>query len=267
MVAETSNLPPFELRRGVKTQPPESQVRLTNLGIQGLEFALGGGLPEDSVYFLTGQPGTYYPTFAQQAIYNHLVKKGKAVYYTSEVSSTEIVQDMQLYGWDVDNYLEDGSLVFARPLPPQLQAFVQLMPEVNDEQHISLSSTGLGALTKDFVSRLKDERWSVLNLSYLMNAYPPQEITDLVMFWVNAVHKYGGVHFVLLLDGAHDERQMTVLKGMADGVFNFKFVEGFGQAEGEVEVQKIRRVLPTSKVFRHIVQPDGLAVETTARIG
>ena len=155
MVAETSNLPPLELRQGSKSEPAESQVRLTNLGIQGLEFVLGGGLPEDSVYFLTGQPGTYYATFAQQAIYNHLVKKGRAVYYTSEVSSTEILQDMQLYGWEVGNYLDEGSLVFARPLPPQLQAFVQLMPAVQAEQHISLSSTGLGALTKDFVSRLK----------------------------------------------------------------------------------------------------------------
>jgi KaiC/GvpD/RAD55 family RecA-like ATPase len=267
MVAETTNLPSLEPRRGFKQDPADFQVKLTNLGIQGLEFVLGGGVPEDSVYFLTGLPGTYYATFAQQAIYNHLSKKGKAVYYTSEVSSTEIVQDMQLYGWDVGDYLDDGSLVFARPLPPQLQAFVQLMPAVQQEQQISLSSAGLGGLTKDFISRLKDERWSVLNLSYLMNAYPPQEITDLVMFWVNAVHKYGGVHFMLLLEGAHDEKQMTVLKNMADGVFNFKFVNGFGQAEGEIEVQKIRRVLPKSKVFRHVVQSDGLAVETTARIG
>ncbi len=245
----------------------EDQVKLTNLGIQGLEFVLGGGLPEDSVYVLTGLPGTYYITFAQQAIYSHLVKRGKAVYYTSETASTEILQDMELYRWNIRPHVDDGSLVFARPLPPALQAFVGLMPQAPNEQFINLASSGLGSLTKDFLSRIKEERWSVLNLSYLMNQYPAQEITDLMLFWVNAVHKFGGVHFVLLLEGAHDEKQVTFLKNIADGVFNFKFADGFGQSEGEVEIQKLRRVVPKAKVFRHVVQSDGLAVETTARIG
>ena len=121
--------------------------------------------------------------------------------------------------------------------------------------------------TRDFLTRLKEDRWSILNISYLMNRYTPQEINDLMLFWVNAVHKYGGVHFVLMLQGAHDERQVTFLKNLVDGVLSFKFVEGFQQTEGEVEIQKLRRVLPKSKSFRHIVQSDGLVVETTARIG
>jgi len=245
----------------------ENQVKLTNLGIQGLEFVLGGGLPEDSVYLLTGIPGTYYITFAQQAIYGHLVKSGKAVYYTSETASTEIVQDMELYGWDIRSYIDDGSLVFARPLPPALQSFVGMMPHVPNEEFVDLTSSELGGLTKDFISRIKEERWSILNLSYLMNQYSAQKISDLMLFWVNAVHKYGGVHFVLMLEGAHDEKQVTFLKNIADGVFNCKFGNGFVQSEGKVEVQKLRRVVPKSKVFRHIVQSDGLAIETTARIG
>jgi KaiC/GvpD/RAD55 family RecA-like ATPase len=245
----------------------ENQVKLSNLGIQGLEFVLGGGMPEDSVYILTGQPGTYFTTFAQQAIYSHLQRKGKAVYYTSEVSSTELEQDTDLYGWSFTSHVQDGSLVFVRPLPPTLQGLVSVMPRVPTEQFLNLSSGGLGTLTRDFLSRLKEERWSILNMSYLMNQYTAQEINDLMLFWVNAVHKYGGVHFILMLQGAHDERQVTFLKSLVDGVLSFKVVDGFGQAEGEVEIQKLRRVLPKSKTFRHVVQSDGIVVETTARIG
>jgi KaiC/GvpD/RAD55 family RecA-like ATPase len=245
----------------------EHEVKLSNLGIQGLEFVLGGGVPEDSVYILTGQPGTYFTTFAQQAIFTHLAKRGKAVYYTSETSSSEIEQDTDLYSWNFKRYVDDGSLLFVRPLPPSLQGLVGLMPRVPSGQFLNLSSAGLGGLTRDFLSRLKEERWSILNISYLMNQYTPQEINDLVLFWVNAVHKFGGVHFILMLNGAHDERQVVFLKNLVDGVFSFKFIEGFGQAEGEVEIQKLRRVLPKSKTFRHVVQSDGLVVETTARIG
>jgi KaiC/GvpD/RAD55 family RecA-like ATPase len=247
--------------------PAENQVKLSNLGIPGLEFVTGGGLPEDSVYILTGQPGTYYTTFAQQAIFSHLEKKGKAVYYTSEMSSTEIEQDTDLYGWNFKSYVDDGSLLFVRPLSPSLQGLVSLMPRVPTEQLLNLTSSGLGTLTRDFLTRLKEDRWSILNISYIMSQYTPQEVNDLLLFWVSAVHKYGGVHFVLMLQGAHDERQVTFLKNLVDGVLSFKFVEGFQQTEGEVEIQKLRRVLPKSKSFRHVVQSDGLVVETTARIG
>jgi circadian clock protein KaiC len=257
----------YPVQRTAATIAAERQVTLSNLGIPGLEFVLGGGMPEDSVYLLTGQPGTYYATFAQQAIYSHMSRKGKAVYYTSETSSTEIEQDTDLYGWNFQNFVEDGSLLFLRPLPPSLQGLVGLMPRVPSEEFLNLSSSGLGVLTRDFLTRIKEDRWSVLNISYLMNQYTPQEINDLVLFWVNAVHKYGGVHFILMLQGAHDERQVTFLKNIVDGVLSFKSVEGYGQSEGEVEIQKIRRVLPKSKTFRHVVQTDGLVVETTARIG
>ena len=118
----------------------ENQVKLSNLGIQGLDYVLGGGLPEDSVYILTGQPGTYYTTFAQQAIYSHMVRKGKAVYYTSETASTEIEQDTDLYGWDYRSLIADGSLVVVRPLPPTLQGLVGLMPRVPTEQLLNLST-------------------------------------------------------------------------------------------------------------------------------
>ena len=245
----------------------ENQVKLSNLGVPGLEFVTGGGLPGDSVYILTGQPGTYYATFAQQAIASHLARKGKAVYYTSETSSTEIEQDTELYGWDYRGYAQEGSLVFVRPLSPSLQSLVGLMPRVPTELLLNLSSSGLGTLTRDFMTRLKEDRWSILNISYLMNQYTPQEINDLMLFWVNAVHKFGGVHFVLMLQGAHEEKQVVFLKNLVDGVLSFKFVEGFQQTEGEVEIQKLRRVLPRAKSFRHVVQPDGLVVETTARIG
>jgi len=250
-----------------ETLAAEKQVKLSNLGIPGLEFVTGGGLPQDSVYILTGQPGTYYPTFAQQAIFSHLSKKGKAVYYTSETSSTEVEEDTDIFGWNFQRFVDDGSLLFVRLFSPALQTLVSLMPQPASEQSLNLSAAGLGNLTRDFLSRLKEERWSILNISYLMNQYTPQEINDLMLFWVNAVHKYGGVHFVLMLQGAHDERQVTFLKNLVDGVLSFKYVEGFQQTEGEIEIQKMRRILPKSKTFRHVVQNDGLVVETTARIG
>ena len=241
-------------------------VKVSSLGLQGLDYVLGGGLPENSAYLLSGAAGTHYVTFANQVIYNHLSRGGKAVYYSPDTPLVDLAEDMAVYHWNINPYLDDRAFVYSRPMPPQLQALAEVMEENPLEEVIKLGSS-LGNLTKDFVEKLKEGRWSVLSPSYLMNVYPAQEVTDLVMFWVSAVHKYGGVHFLTLPEGVHDERHMNYLKSIVDGVLNFKFAQGFGQAEGEVEIQKLRRVIPKSKIFRHTVQPDGITIETTARIG
>ncbi len=249
-----------------EAEEPPSQIRFAKLGFDGLEFVLGGGLPEDAVYLLTGAPGTHYTTFAHQAIYNHLLQNGKAVYYTPDLASSDIQEDMALYGWKVRRYVDEESLLFSRPLPPPLQKLAETMAENPMEELINLGST-TGALRTSFVGKLKDGRWSILNLSYLMTFYPPQEIIDLVMFWVNAVHIFGGVHFILLPMGGHDQNQVTLLENMVDGVLSFKFAQGFLQTEGEVQVKKLRRVRLKTKVFRHTVQDNGIVIENATRIG
>lgn len=251
----------------IDTELTEYKLKLTNFGMQGLDYVLGSGLPEDSVYILTGSPGTFYTTFAQQALYNRVISRGKVAYYTVEVPSTDIEQDMATFGWRVRDYIDDGSWNFVRPLPPQLQAFVELMPEVPYEERIKLSSGSLASLTQNFLSKLKEGRWTAMNISYLLNVYPLQEITNLVMFMVNAAHRIGGVHFILIPSGAHEERSITYLKNLVDGVISFRFAQGFGQAEGEMEIEKVRRIIPRTKLLRYIVQSDGITIETTARIG
>jgi KaiC/GvpD/RAD55 family RecA-like ATPase len=241
------------------------RTRFTNLGFEGLEVLLGGGLPESAVYLLAGAPGTHYTTFAQQAIHNHLLQNGKAVYYSPDFPSSDIQEDMGLYGWKVRRYVDDESLIFTRPLPPPLQKIAEAMPENPMEEVVSLGSTMAG-LKNNFIDKLKEERWSVLSLSYLMTVYPFQEIADLVLFWVNAAHRHAGVHFILLPQGAHEEKQVALVENLVDGVLSFKFVQGFLQMEGEVEVKKVRRLRLKAKVFRYSVQANGIVIENAKRI-
>jgi len=242
-------------------------IKLTNLGMQGLEYVLKGGFPADSVYLMTGAPGTFYAQFAQQALYNHLIGKGKVVYYTIENSCTDVEQDMMTFNWQLKRYIDDGSWVFAKAIPPALAKIAEIIPEVPSEERIHLTPNSLNGLAQNFVGKLKQGRWSALNLSFLIRSYPFSEIIDLVMFWVNAAHKYGGVHFLMLNGGVHKEQHINYLKGLVDGVLLFKFSQGFEQTEGEIEIEKLRRVIPKTKIIRHVVQSDGISVETTARIG
>jgi len=243
------------------------EVKLTDFGMMGFGYLLGGGFPTDSVYLLTGEPGTFYPTFAQQALYNAVNKGQKVVYYTAEAGSEDIQQDMATFRWDLDSHIDNGTWIFTRVVPPQLKAIVSDAPEDPREQRVDLLPNSISALQQDFVERLMESRWSAISLSYLMKCYPAQEITDFVMFMVNAAHKMGGVHFILLPGGVHDEAMINNIKSLVDGVLSFKFAQGFEQAEGEIEIQKLRRVIPKLKVIRHVVQDTGIEIETTARVG
>jgi KaiC/GvpD/RAD55 family RecA-like ATPase len=240
---------------------------MTDFGLQGIGYILGGGFPTNSVYLLTGDPGTFFPTFAQQALFNAVKKGTKVVYYTSESSSEDVMQDMLTFKWDISAKIDDGSWVFTRVVPPQLKTVANNTPADPREQRIDLPPNSLSALQEDFIERLNEGRWSALSLSYLMKTYPTDDVTDLVMFWVNAAHKLGGVHFILLPKGVHDDSEIAYLKSLVDGVLSFKFAQGFEQADGEIDIEKLRRVIPRVKTIRHAVQDDGLSIETSARVG
>src|ERR1017187_2435926 len=237
------------------------ELGMSDFGLQGIGYILGGGFPTNSVYLLIGEPGTFYATFAQQALYNACKQKTKVVYYTSESSSEDILQDMNTFKWDVGDAMDDGSWVFTRVLPPQLKTVANNTPEDPREQRIDLPPNSLHALRDDFIERLNEGRWSALSLSYLMKSYPEDEVTDLIMYWVSAAHNLGGVHFILLPKGIHEETRVNYIKSLVDDVLSFKFAQGFEQAKGEIDIEKLRRVIPKVKTIRHAVQDDGLAIE------
>ncbi len=244
-----------------------TELKLTDMGLPGLGYIMGGGFPTSSVYLLTGQTGSYYQAFAQQALYNMAKAETKVAYYTVESTSEDILQDMATFKWDVNEYLDNGSWVFTRLIPPTLKTIAGKTPEDPREQTLDLPPNSLTSLTEDFSERLKEGRWTALNIAYLLNCYPEQEITDLVMYWVNAAHTFGGIHFILMPEGTHSESHLNYLKSIVDGVLSFRFAQGFEQAEGEIEIQKLRRVIPKVKTVRHAIQDDGLVIETSARVG
>jgi KaiC/GvpD/RAD55 family RecA-like ATPase len=243
------------------------EIGMSDFGLQGISYVLGGGFPTNSVYLVTGEPGTFYATFAQQALFNASKQKIKVVYYTSEASCDDVIQDMNTFKWDVNDAMDDGSWIFTRVLPPQLKTVANNTPEDPREQRLDLPPHSLTPLRADFLERLNEGRWSALSLSYLMKSYPEDEITDLIMYWVSAAHNLGGVHFILLPKGIHEESRVNYIKSLVDGVLSFKFAQGFEQAEGEIDIEKLRRVIPKVKTIRHAVQDNGLAIETTARVG
>jgi KaiC/GvpD/RAD55 family RecA-like ATPase len=77
-------------------------------GIPGLDEALKGGFPKNSVIFLTGTPGAGKTTFSFQFLSEGAKKGEKGLYFTLEESSDELIQQFMLFDPKLKEYLDNG---------------------------------------------------------------------------------------------------------------------------------------------------------------
>jgi circadian clock protein KaiC len=81
------------------------------------ELFAGGGIPIGNSVLVAGGPGTGKSIFCRQICFN-LVSKGKKCMYVSfEESKDRIVKSMDKFGWNVNRYIEDGSLLIQKINP------------------------------------------------------------------------------------------------------------------------------------------------------
>jgi len=81
------------------------------------ELFTGGGIPVGNSVLVAGGPGTGKSIFCRQICFN-LVSKGKKCMYVSfEESKDRIVKSMEKFGWDINRYIENGSLLIQKINP------------------------------------------------------------------------------------------------------------------------------------------------------
>lgn len=243
----------------------EARPAVVPTGIIGFDDIMGGGLPAGNLYLLSGVLGSNTTLFAQQALYNTVIRKGKVTYYTVEHSSTDIIQDMQLYGMDVQEYIDDGSWVFARVVPKGIKKVLEALPEVPMEQRIDVGES-LSNLMNHFHDSAKEGRNTAIHLPQLIRSFPLEEVQNLLFFMAGVARKYGGAHFLLMTEGAHEEEYMITIKDVVDTVFEFSAEVRGAEIENTITIQKVRGVLPKMRLIRLTARENGLITETIRRV-
>jgi circadian clock protein KaiC len=90
---------------------PLEEIRRTKLGIQGLDQALKGGIPEGNVVLISGGAGTGKSTLALQYVINGATLFGeKGLYISTEQGREELIKQAGGFGWDI-NDLEQKNLI------------------------------------------------------------------------------------------------------------------------------------------------------------
>lgn len=239
-------------------------VRLPS-GIPSFDDLLGDGFPEASLHILSGPYGGHHLTFAQQVLYNHAISKGNIAYYVIENSADDIIEDMSVFNWNINKYVDDGSWKFIHLLPPIMEKIAKLSEGNPLEERIPLRSS-LIPFQESLLKMLKEGRWTAVNFSYLAQSFSVDSVVELILYMTTAIRKYGGVHFMFLTEGILDKKVENIVKDLVDGVFEFENTERAIEYGTTLHIRKLRKTVLNTRTVKVTLMPTGMVAETTSRI-
>jgi len=232
----------------------DSQIPRIELGVQGLDQMIQGGVPERSLMVAMGSAGTGKTTFGLQFLDHGLAEGEKGVYITLEESAQAVERAAEEKGWAFREYLDEGRL-----------AIVDLDPI---EMANSLTSIrgDLPRLISDFgADRLVLDSVSLLEMMYDSQAKRRTEIFDFTKSL-----KRAGVT-TMLTSEASDRDPYTskhgIIEYLTDAVFVLQYVRSeFGETRLAVEIQKIRNANHSRETKPYEITDEGISVYRQADI-
>ncbi|MFH5799888.1 KaiC domain-containing protein [Haladaptatus sp. CMAA 1911] len=234
----------------------ESAIPRIDIGIDGLDSMIQGGVPERTLMVAIGGAGTGKTTFGLQFL-NHALSNGEsAVYVTLEESHERIVDSATEKGWPYDEYIEEGRL-----------AVVDLDP-IEMANSLSSIRSELPELVRDFgASRLVLDSVSLLEMMYQGQATRRNEIYD----FTRSLKKAGVT--TMLTSEASDENPYSsrhgIIEYLTDAVFVLRYVrstDDFIETRLAVEIQKIRDANHSRDIKPYDITDEGISVYQQANL-
>jgi len=87
-------------------------VTRVSTGIKIIDNLLGGGLERGSSVLLRSSPFVDAVPVAQEWLFNRLNEGDQGIYLVNNKSPDVVLDQMKLYGWRVDSFLEKGTFNF-----------------------------------------------------------------------------------------------------------------------------------------------------------
>ncbi len=232
----------------------DSDLPRLDLGIQGLDEMIQGGVPERSLMVVMGSAGTGKTTFGLQFLESGIREGDRAVYITLEESEDAVRKAATEKGWPFDEYVADDRL-----------AIVDLDPI---EMANSLTSIrgDLPRLIEDFgADRLVLDSVSLLEMMYNDPAKRRTEVFDFTKSL-----KRAGVTTMVTSETSESNPYISkhgIIEYLTDAVFVLQYVRSeFQETRLAVEIQKIRNANHSRETKPYEITGEGISVYRQANI-
>jgi len=232
----------------------ESEIPRIDLGIEGLDNMIQGGVPEHHLMVTIGSAGTGKTTFGLQFLNHGLEQGDNAVFITLEQSHEAIIATANEFGWEFESFEDENRL-----------AVVDLDP-VEMANSLDNIQAELPELIRDFdADRLVLDSVSLLEMMYDSQAKRRTEVFD----FTRALKKAGVTTFFTSEaseSNAYASRH-GIIEYLTDAVFVLQYVRGETQETRlAVEIQKIRNANHSREKKPYEMGENGLSVYQQANI-
>jgi KaiC domain protein len=233
----------------------DSNLDRLELGIEGLDEMILGGIPHRSLIATIGSAGTGKTTIGMQFLDVALADGDRGAYITLEESRERVLTTAEEKGWAFREYEDDGRL-----------AVVDLNP-------VEMANS-LGNLRND-LSRLVDEfgaeRLVLDSVSLLEMMYdtPAQRRSEVFQF-ARALKEAGVT--MLVTSEANDTdpyaSRYGIIEYLADAVFVLRYIRSssFQETRLAVEIQKIRDANHSRQPRPYEITDEGISVHQQANL-
>jgi len=233
----------------------DTSIARIDLGIEGLDNMILGGVPKRSLISVIGSAGTGKTTFALQFLQEALENGDRGVYLTLEESTDRIYDTAEEKGWSFAQYADEGRL-----------AVVHLDP-VEMANSLASIRNDLPELIKEFgADRLVLDSVSLLEMMY---DRPAERRSEVYQFTKSL--KEAGVTTLVTSEASSETAygsRYGIIEYLADAVFILQYVRAsdFQETRLAVEIQKIRDANHSRETKPYEITNEGLSVYRQANI-
>ncbi len=232
----------------------DSDIPRVDLGIEGLDEMILGGVPERSLLVAIGAAGTGKTTFGLQFLHQGLENGEKGVYITLEEDREAVLRAAEEKGWPFEEYVADDRL-----------AVVDLDP-IEMANSLASIRNDLPRLVREFdAERLVLDSVSLLEMMYDDQAERRTEVFDFTKSLKDA-----GVTTMLTSEASENNPYSSrhgIIEYLTDGVFVLQYVRSeFRETRLAVEIQKIRNANHSRETKPYEITNEGISVYQQASI-
>ncbi|RXK51920.1 KaiC domain-containing protein [Halorientalis pallida] len=234
----------------------ESDIPRLDVGIQGLDDMIQGGIPRRHLIVTIGSAGTGKTTFGLQFLHHGLEKEDteKAVFITLEQSHDAIMATADERDWNFAEHEEEDNLAIIDLDPVEM---------ANSLQNIQAE---LPELIKDFgADRLVLDSVSLLEMMYDNQAKRRTQVFDFTRSL-----KKAGVTTMLTSEASESHEYASrhgIIEYLTDAVFHLRYVrQETRETRMAVEIQKIRNANHSRETKPYEITGDGISVYQQANI-
>jgi len=232
----------------------DSDIPRIDVGIEGLDRMIQGGIPRRHLVVAIGSAGTGKTTFGLQFLHHGLETGESCVFITLEQSHAAIMDTANDRNWGFDEYEANDQL-----------AIVDLDP-VEMANSLDNIRGELPGLIEDFdADRLVLDSVSLLEMMYDNPAKRRTEVFDFTRSLKNA-----GVTTMLTSEASEDNPYASrhgIIEYLTDAVFVLQYVRSeTRETRLAVEIQKIRNANHSRETKPYEITMDGISVYQQANI-